>query len=41
MTVEPVNGTPDPSLSPPPLTNGAFALELIQFQIRRLGKLQG
>ena len=41
MTVEPVNGAPDPSPSAPPLTNGAFALELIQIQIRRLGKLQG
>jgi len=37
-------GQPDaaegPSIDDPPLSSGAFALELIQTQIRRLGKLQ-
>ncbi|MEB3325735.1 MAG: CHAD domain-containing protein [Cyanobacteriota bacterium] len=30
----------NPSIANPPLSSGAFALELIQIQIRRLGKLQ-
>lgn len=39
--VHPVDHTTDPPTHTPSLTSGGFALELIQVQIRRLGKLQG